>query len=60
MSPEFYCHVGAVGSGVYATGQYNYFVVLDTNRGVRPSISLKNGIDYVSGSGTASNPYVIE
>lgn len=30
------------------------------NNGVRPAISLKAGIDYVSGTGTVSDPYVVE
>ena len=30
------------------------------SNGVRPAISLKSGIDFLSGTGTAENPYVIE
>lgn len=33
---------------------------VDALLGVRPSISLKQGIDYISGTGTTSNPYIVE
>ena len=28
--------------------------------GVRPSVSLKNGVDILSGNGTENNPYIVK
>ena len=31
-----------------------------SGRSIRPSVSLKSGIDYISGTGTANDPYIVE
>ena len=41
------------------TGGVGYFYVADNNNGVRPSFNLKPSITYKSGSGTMSDPILI-
>jgi hypothetical protein len=35
-------------------------VTTNVNNGVRPSIALKRNIGYISGTGTVSDPYIVE
>ena len=48
----------------YARGvndfSFGYSYVVDSSWGVRPSVSLKQGIDFTSGDGSYTSPFVIE
>ena len=58
-SPFYFDYYRAFGRRVYSAGSNSdYFV--DTSSGLRPSVSLATGTTYTSGSGSKSDPYVIE
>ena len=58
LSPLSYFNT-AYGHSVYSNG-YHYSNLVETFYGVRPSISLRIGIQYISGDGSSDIPYIID
>ena len=58
-SPNSFAGSNAAERIVYTTGGDSYSHVTDFG-GVRPVISLKPGTEYVSGTGSMADPYVVE
>ena len=58
MSPYEFGNYVAVIRQIISTGQYTSASYL-TGR-IRPTVSLKPGIEYVSGNGSKANPYVVQ
>ena len=58
-SPYYFSSNDAFGRNVYTNGDMNNDNVYDT-RGVRPAVSLKQGITYSTGDGSMANPYVVD
>lgn len=59
MSPSYFYGTANYAFTLHSSGKlYNTFI--NWYRGVRPAISLKIGIDYVAGTGTAKDPYIVE
>ena len=59
FSPSTFDAVGAYEFDLRSSGLFSLNYVY-TSCGVRPVISLKNGIVLSSGSGTSSSPYIVE
>ena len=59
VSPYYYSNLSASEFSIYSNGYLNPYVV-NTSIGVRPAVSLKPGIQFASGDGTAGTPYVVE
>lgn len=59
MSPCGFNNTSAYAINLYPAGNI-YSHKTSYNGGIRPSISLKAGIDYVSGTGTKTDPYIVE
>ena len=59
LSPSFFNDAYANGYFVYANGYNNGYYVYDSF-GVRPAVSLRTGIEYMSGDGSVDYPYVID
>ena len=51
-----YTHNGYISNDGSSTGGY----ASSSSNGVRPVISLKPGTEYVSGTGSMANPYVVQ
>ena len=45
---------------VHSNGSFNYGLVDNTARGLRPVINLRSDITVTSGNGTLDNPYVVQ
>ena len=58
-SPLNFNNGSAVSHYMHATGSIGNELV-DNTFGVRPSVSLTTGTEYVSGDGSMTNPYVVE
>ena len=58
LSPNNFNTSNAIGYGVYTLGSSNHYVSYST--GVRPAVSLRTGIEYMSGDGSSDIPYVID
>ena len=58
LSPYSFYRSYANGYYVYSSGDLSYRNVAYAY-GVRPAVSLKNGMKYASGDGSVDNPYVI-
>ena len=58
-SPFIFYDLGASGRRVGPSG-YNSNNYVDDPSGVRPAVSLTPGTEYTSGSGSMSDPYVVE
>jgi len=59
LTPYDFYDIGyAYGSLVNSLGSANYYAVYYT-AGVRPSVSLRTGIEYSTGDGSSASPYVI-
>ena len=59
MSPTYFGYIYASERHAYRAPYYNYNYV-NNSTGVRPAISLKPGTEYVSGTGSMADPYVVE
>ena len=59
LSPYNFYNTIAYGYIVLTTGDWNYNVVYNS-RGVRPAVSLRTGIEYMSGDGSSDTPYIID
>jgi len=59
FSPNLFSVNYAHGFHVTADGGLNYYRII-SEYGVRPSVSLKAGTEYLSGDGSIQHPYVIE
>ena len=59
LSPFNFYGPNAYDSGIYLTGS-NVSIFIDNNCGVRPVVSLKPGTGYTSGTGSKSDPYVVQ
>ena len=59
LSPYLFTHTNAYEGFVGSTGGSGNSILYSTN-GVRPAISLKAGTEYVSGTGSMADPYVVE
>ena len=59
LSPSTFYGWYASGIALKSTGQLGFDSV-GASYGVRPSVSLKSGIMMVSGSGTATDPFIVE
>jgi hypothetical protein len=59
LSPDYFGSDYARVNIVYSNGYFNDGYVLDAS-GVRPSVSLTTGIEYSSGDGSMSNPYIVD
>ena len=61
MSPFYFIDGAAFGFSVFTYGGLNSDGMFESNRGVRPVISLKSGIEFeAGGNGTPTNPYVVK
>ena len=59
ISPHsFFRYLVSIKSVQQSGLSYNEYV--DRSYGVRPAISLKPGIEYISGDGSRANPYVVD
>ncbi len=58
-SPSNFVNNYVYGRNVYTSGVEVYSIVNDAH-GVRPAVSLTPGTMYISGSGSKSDPYVVE
>ena len=45
---------------IYGSGEYNYHKVFDDRAGIRPVISLKKNNRIIGGTGTETDPWIIE
>ena len=59
FSPSSFNSSVARGFFLTSAGGLYYYLVVDASVGARPVVSLKPGIGYSSGSGTASSPFVV-
>ena len=59
LSPCCFNDKNAYEINLYPIGNL-YSNVSSYTKGIRPSISLKTGINYVAGTGTVNDPYIIE
>ena len=59
MSPDSFTDVNARNFRVNSTGMY-LSIITDKKAGIRPVISLKQGTSMISGTGTPTDPYVVE
>ena len=59
LSPIKFSNYGYVYSVVSTGSFYEYSNLYDTTLGVRPAISLRTGIEYMSGDGSVDTPYII-
>lgn len=58
LSPSYFTYSNAYGYSVYSNGSSSYTYVYGTF-GVRPAVSLRAGIEYLEGDGTADTPYIV-
>ena len=58
-SPYYFYYSGTIGNVIRAGG-HNIEYMPDNTFGVRPVVSLKPGTEYVSGTGSKDDPYVVE
>ena len=59
LSPLYFNNNIAYGSFVYTIGDYRRYDV-SNSYGVRPAVSLRAGLEYMSGDGSSDYPYVID
>ncbi len=59
MSPHSFYYSSAIQLLMYGYGYMNYGNMY-SSYGIRPAISLKHGTPIVSGTGTATDPYIIK
>ena len=59
LSPYDFSYSSAFGYYVVTTGYSSYYNV-GNSIGVRPAVSLRTGIEYMSGDGSVDTPYVID
>ena len=59
LSPNYFYYNYDFGYGVYTNGTVNSYHV-NNSYGVRPAVSLRTGIEYMSGDGSVDTPYVID
>ncbi len=59
MSPSYFSGSNAFVWGVYSTGNLINGHGVNSNYGVRPVLSLKQGTKYLSGNGTKDTPFLI-
>jgi len=63
LSPGYHSSFSANGRAVYNNGMLysgSVSTIVSDARGARPAISLKSGIEYISGDGSMANPYVVD
>ena len=61
MSPYAITNTGVMNFTVDGNGYLDAMGIVNNANGIiRPAISLKNNIDFLRGTGTTENPYVIE
>ncbi|MBQ6497570.1 MAG: hypothetical protein IJI58_02515 [Bacilli bacterium] len=60
VSPAHFLGSEASENRVGTTGSYNSYNVTDNTSGVRPAVSLKPGTEYISGTGSMADPYVVQ
>ncbi len=60
ISPYYFYELNAYGSSVSVTGSIVPNNVRFSIFGVRPVISLKPGTEYVSGTGSMADPYIVD
>lgn len=58
VSPRYFYDRNARGRSVSSSGSVSYYAVSDPY-GARPVIVLKDGTEFISGSGSLSSPYII-
>ena len=58
-SPIIFSDRYASGRTVYTSGSFSDYLV-ESARGVRPAVSLTPGTGYTSGTGSKSDPYIVE
>ena len=59
VSPPYFTSADSCGRNISSTGNHGTNFV-NSSLGVRPVISLKPGTEYVSGTGSMEDPYVVE
>ncbi len=59
LSPYYFYNYYACGYRVHGAGDWNYDYVY-YSYGVRPSVSLRAGIEYSDGDGSVDKPYIVE
>jgi hypothetical protein len=57
MSPAVY---GATYAGVYTFSSVAGSKGAYAEYGIRPAVTLKAGINFISGTGEKTNPYIVE
>ena len=59
MSPKNMNYWGVRNNMITSQGEFDQYSLVNSNSGVRPAISLKKNIKYVSGIGSKEDPYLI-
>ncbi len=60
ISPGYYSYDGKAYNHSFNTSGNNDNIMVSNSAGVRPVVSLKPGTEYVSGTGSKDDPYIVE